>query len=114
MANCYFEIIATETIPCSDERFAQLAEALLIHSPDEDGFTHEMTVTRSDGQLHMYSTEGGEIDLLPQQAIEVIVMILKEANLDFWEFGYCYYCDKPRPGSAGGGIRRILKNGKIE
>jgi hypothetical protein len=114
MANCHHEIIARNTIPCSNKRFAQLQAALLIHCPDEDGFTHEMTAHWSEGQLHMYSTEGGEIDLLPQQAIEVIVMILKEANLDYWEFGYCYYCDKPRPGSAGGGVRRILENGKIE
>ncbi len=121
MANNYFEIVGDETIPCSEELFKKLEEALTCEGEsdgddeayDEDSYDHGMTVDYYNGSVHMYSEMNGDLDQLPPAAIEVIKQILAKAGRPHWQFGYHYYCDKMRPGEFGGGFFRIMAAGEV-
>ena len=121
MANYYAVTTAVCGIKCSDEDYEDLIEAISKEKEDEDGepiqVNFECLLSQENGEQQLYicsdSDYSANIDDVPEPALKVIGRIVEKAGLPYWEFSVGYYCDKPRPGSAGGDAFRIYPDGSV-
>lgn len=115
MANNYCEVVCDDGIPCDDTDYERLLEALEVDEDDPEHF-HGLSAYCDAGVLFMNSwdDEYGDLDRLPERALEVLGEIITKAGLKYWQFGEAYTCSKPRPGEFGGSKVRINADGSIE
>lgn len=104
MANDYFLLRASDYIQCSKENYEKLKTALLDYPTFE--------VFYQDGMMYLYSDGDCDFDVLEDEGdkdtvVDILKDIVREAGVKFLSFCYAHYCDKPRPGSCGGGEFRI-------
>jgi len=119
MANYYRNVTAFEVLRASKRDFEALAKVWEPEGYDEDGFEKEASglvviYDKDEKGLYIYSEESGDIERVPAEALKKLGEIIEKAGKPFLEFGWADYCDRPRPGSSGGGEFRVYPDGSVK
>ena len=122
MANSYAILTANETVKCSQADYDRLVEQLEKEASEElfrnedfdDPSGVDFEYYKDDGDLYIYSDEGGASpENISKELLTIIGEIVGKAGLPYLECGIAYYCDKARPGSAGGSAVRFYPDGEL-
>jgi len=120
MSNYNTFITAENVLKCSKKDFNALSKIWEPKGYDEDGFELEssglnLSFDAGEKTLYIYSDEGsGDIERLPAEALTKLGQIIEAAGAEYLEFGIAHVCDRPRPGSAGGGAFRVYSDGTVK
>lgn len=117
MSNCYTLVAAEELLACSKSDYQALKKIWEPEGYDEEGFelpSSGLELKMVDDQLFIVSEESGDESCIPDIALKKLGEIIQKAGKEYLEFGYANYCDRPLPGSRGGGSFRITAAGEIK
>ncbi len=126
----YTHCSAESEIPCTEQEYRALAEALNLASvtpANEGGMAsnevvpegeepHGYQVSFSGHSIHLFAPEEGTTNNLPDAALEIIGNLLLQAKMDFVEIGISIAPDSAHrfgPGSHAGLTARIYNNGHL-
>jgi hypothetical protein len=112
MTNCYVIATAETEIPCRLEDYMELHNLLGAEEPSH-GMTFAWREDAEGGKLYAFTEDSCDPYELSQPVRDVLVRIMRAANLSYWEFGYAWYSDRPKVSSAGGGSFRITAEGDV-
>lgn len=133
MSNYSTTASAERYIPCSEEDFRRLAEAMNLEeilSHDEGRYRtaknerdiegmeeayHGFELEHDKDGVFLYS-EGDSLTFeeIPDKAFAIFGEILTKAELPHVEIGMAFTCDKLSPNSEGGNYMRIYADGTYE
>ena len=97
---------AGDTLPCTDQEFNKIRNALL---KSQSGVQAELHC----GTVYLYADDGCNWEDVPQVVFKTIGKLLKKANQKYLECGMAYTSDKICAESQGGGYVRILQDGTL-
>ena len=112
MANNYYQCTPVQALKVTRKEAVELIDLL---NPEEEDTFHGFIGEHyeKENTFYMYCEEGGDPDELPKPFLKKLGKLIAKNKLKYLEFGYCFYCDKMRPGEFGGGEFRISIKGEI-
>ena len=111
--NSYSMMTAEDSLPCTQQEFDEI-KALLDRCNDGDepcGIGCEYDPNGKS--IYLFGEERTDIDLMPEEALKKIGALITKAKWPHLECGFAFYGDRPKPGSCGGAVLRIMPDGKI-
>ena len=112
MSNYYTICSAEQTVPCTEEKHAELAALLEagLDYPWCPGFE----LSYSPGGVYLStSEESSNPEALPPEFLQAFGAVIAAAGLPYLEVGVAETCSRNRPGSHGGTAFRIHPDGAL-
>ena len=104
---------ADDSLPCTNEQFDEIKAILDQCNSGDEPCGIDCEYNGESKALYLFGEECANIDLVPEQALKKIGALVANAKRTYLECGFALYGDRPKPGSCGGAVVRIMPDGEI-